>query len=371
MGPLSAFRIIEFEGLGATPFAAMLLADLGADMVRIARPAGRPNDVLGDAGAAILHRGRPFIPADLKQAEVRDGVLDLIADADALIEGFRPGVMERMGLGPNDCLARNPRLVYGRMTGWGQDGPLARRAGHDINYIALTGALHAIGERDRPPVPPLNLVGDFGGGAMLLTVGVLAGLLEAQRSHRGQVVDAAMIDGASLLMSMTYALLGQGHWQDRPAANLLDGGAPYYACYECADGRHVAVGALEPKFFAALLDGLGLSHLALDQHDQAGWPAMRDLFAAAFRTQPRDVWASRFKEVDACVAPVLSLAEAPRHSHNATRETFRARDGFFEPAAAPRFGRTPAEAGTAPETTSIADTLARWRPSIPRSCSAP
>lgn len=359
-GPLQGVRIIEFEGLGPAPFAAMVLADLGADVVRIGRPGGRPDDIIGDAGAAILHRGRPLLPLNLKAPGAREEVLDLVAGADALIEGFRPGVMERLGFGPDACLARNPRLVYGRMTGWGQDGPLAQRAGHDINYISLTGALHAIGEPDRPPAIPLNLVGDFGGGSMFLVAGLLSGLLRAQRTGEGQVVEAAMVDGASLLMAMMYALHGEGRWQDARGANMLDGGTPYYACYACADGRHVAVGALEPAFFAILVEGLGLKDRGLDQFDRGGWPAMRALFAETFAGRTREEWVAVFEGTDACLSPVLSLAEAPRHPHMAARGVFRSRDGLTEPGAAPRFSATPAVAGGAPGETTVAEVLARW-----------
>ena len=359
-GPLAGFRIVEFEGLGPCPFAAMVLADLGADVVRIGRPGGRPDDIIGDGGAFVLHRGRPLLPLNLKAPGAREEVLDLIASADALIEGFRPGVMERLGFGPDDCLKRNPRLVYGRMTGWGQEGPLAQSAGHDINYIALTGALHAIGEPDRPPAVPLNLVGDFGGGSMFLVAGVLSALLRAGRTGEGQVVETAMVDGASLLMGMMYALHGDGRWEDRRGANLLDGGMPFYACYACADGRHVAVGALEPAFFAALVKGLGLEDKGLDQYDRAGWPAMRALFAATFAGKTRDAWAAQFEGSDACLSPVLSLAEAPHHPHMAARGIFRTRDGHTEPGAAPRFSATPTAVSEAPGETTVAEVLARW-----------
>ena len=281
-GPLVGLRVVELAGIGPGPHAAMVLADLGADVVRIDRPSGALR--LGDPELPDpTLRGRRRVTADLKDPAGREAVLGLVDHADVLIEGYRPGVAERLGVGPVDCHARNPRLVYGRMTGWGQDGPLARHAGHDINYISITGALHAIGRAGERPVPPLNLVGDFGGGSMLLLVGVLAALLEARSSGRGQVVDAAMVDGTSLLMQMTWAFRGQGHWADAREANLLDGGAPYYDTYTCGDGRHVAVGALEPRFYAQLLDGLGLDPATLPaQDDVAGWPVLRSRFTEAF-----------------------------------------------------------------------------------------
>lgn len=359
-GPLQGVRIVEFEGLGPGPFAAMLLADLGADLVRIARPGGRAADVIEDAGGGILFRGRPVVTLDLKVPADRDAALALIAGADALIEGFRPGVMERMGLGPDACHGANPRLVYGRMTGWGQDGPLAQRVGHDITYLALTGALAAMGEPGRPPVPPLNLAADFGGGSMFLVMGLLAALLEARASGTGQVVDAAMVDGGTVLMSMMYAFLGSGMWSETRGVNLLDGGRPYYACYECADGRYVAVGALEPKFFATLVAGLGLEGLAFDQADPAGWPAMREAFAETFRTRTREEWATLFEGQDACVAPVLAMSEVAGHPHMAARGALKRRDPYWEPQAAPRFSRTPAATGGAPEALTVAEALARW-----------
>ncbi len=359
-GPLTGIRIVEMDGLGPVPFAALFLADLGADIVRIARRAERGGDVIGDAGGTLMNRGRPVVTLDLRREEDREAALALIARADALIEGFRPGVMERLGLSPETCLTRNPRLVYGRMTGWGQDGPLSARAGHDITYLALTGALGAMGDRDRPPTPPLNLVADFGGGAMLLVAGLLAALLEAARSGRGQVIDAAMTDGAALLMGMAYAFRNAGRWSDARGDNLLDGGAPYYACYACADGRHVAVGALEPQFFAQLVAGLGLDPADFDQAGRASWPAMREAFARAFAARPRDEWIAIFQGTDACVAPVLAMEEAPRHPHNAARGTFLPTSEGPVPAPAPRFSRTPAARGAAPEVIDAATALSRW-----------
>jgi alpha-methylacyl-CoA racemase len=340
-GPLQGLRVVELAGIGPGPHAAMVLADLGADVVRVDRPAGglqpgdpsRPDPTL---------RGRRRVSADLKEPAGRETVLRLVEHADVLIEGYRPGVAERLGVGPADCHARNPRLVYGRMTGWGQDGPMARAAGHDINYVSLTGALHAIGRADGRPVLPLNLVGDFGGGSMLLLVGVLAALWEARSSGQGQVVDAAMVDGASLLMQMTWAFYGQGQWVDARESNLLDGGTPFYDTYACADGRHVAVGPLEPKFYAQLLAGLGLDATELPaQNDPAGWPTLRARFTAAFATRTRDEWAAVFDGTDGCVTPVLGLAEVAEHPHLKARGTVVAPDGVPQAAPAPRFSRTP------------------------------
>ena len=338
-GPLTGIRVVELAGLGPSPYACLLLAELGADVLRVDRPGGGTQLVPPEQDA--LNRSRPSVAVDLKSPAGRDVVLRLAETADVLVEGLRPGVTERLGIGPDECLARNPRLVYARMTGWGQDGPLADRAGHDINYLGLTGALHAIGPAEAP-VPPLNAVADFGGGALFLVVGVLAALLERQTSGRGQVVDAAMVDGASSLVTMVYGLLGAGRWQDRRAANLLDGGAPFYGTYACADGRHVAVGSIEPQFHAQLLAGLGID--AGDhgtQLDVARWPEQRARIAAAFATRTRDEWADAFAGTDACVTPVLGLTEAPSHPHLAARGTFTDRGGHPEPAPAPRFSRTP------------------------------
>jgi alpha-methylacyl-CoA racemase len=317
----------------------MLLAELGADVVRVDRPG--VGALIVDPEKDALNRSRPSVAVDLKSPGGRDVLLRLLADADVLVEGLRPGVLERLGLGPDEALQRNPRLVYARMTGWGQDGPLAQRAGHDINYLGLTGALHAIGTADKPVVP-LNIGADFGGGSMFLLVGILAALFERQTSGRGQVVDAAMVDGASSLVTMIYGLLGAGLWQDRRAANLLDGGAPFYDTYACADGRHVAVGALEPQFYAAFLEGLGITGtLPGGQYDVASWPEHRRRFAEAFASRPRDEWAAVFAGTDACVTPVLGLREAPAHPHLAARGTFVEQDGASRPAPAPRFSRTP------------------------------
>jgi alpha-methylacyl-CoA racemase len=324
----------------------MMLADLGAEVLRIDRPDGPP----GGHAADVLGRGRRSVALDLKQPAAVEAVLRLVEGADVLVEGFRPGVMERLGLGPDACHARNPRLVYGRMTGWGQEGPLASAAGHDITYIALTGALWSMGRAGERPVPPLNLVGDFGGGGMLLAYGIMAALFEANRSGSGQVVDAAMTDGSATLMGAFYGQLAQGRWNNARESNLLDGACPYYDTYECADGKYVAVGALEPQFFALLLQGLGLDPARFaDRTDPARWPAIKAEFAAIFRRHPRDHWAQVFGGTDACVAPVLDLEEAPRHPHNAARGTFLARGGGMQPAPSPRFSRTPpAEPAPAP-----------------------
>jgi alpha-methylacyl-CoA racemase len=337
MGPLAGIRVVELAGIGPGPFAAMLLADLGAEVLRVDRPASsRP------AWPTVLARGRRSVVVDLKHPDGAGLVLDLVAAAAALVEGFRPGVAERLGIGPDACLARNPRLVYGRVTGWGQEGPWRRAAGHDIDYVAVAGALHPIGQAGGPPVPPLNLVGDFGGGGMLLALGVVAALLEAGRSGRGQVVDAAMVDGAALLTTQFHELLAAGLWREERGANLLDGGAPFYGVYETADGRHLAVGALEPQFFAELLRRLGLAAGELpDQLDRDGWPVLRERLAGLFRTRTRDQWCELLAGTDACVAPVLGLGEAPAHPHNRARGTFIEVGGVTQPAPAPRFSRTP------------------------------
>jgi alpha-methylacyl-CoA racemase len=336
-GPLNGLRVIELAGIGPGPHAAMVLADLGADVVRIER-----RGTASGASDALL-RGRRSVSLDLKNASDRDSLLDLVAVADVLIEGYRPGVAERLGIGPAACESRNPRLVYARMTGWGQHGPLADRAGHDINYISLTGVLHAIGRRGERPVPPLNLVGDFGGGSMLVLVGILAALVERQRSGEGQVVDAAMIDGATLLAQMTWALRGIGVWSDERGVNPLDGGAPFYDTYECRDGRYVAVGAIEPKFFAALAAGLRLEFgPGFDHTDPANWPTLREQLEKTFRDRTRDEWAEIFAGTDACVTPVLTFGEAGTHPHVRQRSTLIEVDGVVQAAPAPRFSRTPA-----------------------------
>jgi len=344
MGPLKGLRILEFAGIGPGPFCGMLLADLGAEVIRIDRKEGPPGTRQDFVG-----RGRRSLALDLKSPAAVQAALRLVEGADALIEGFRPGVMERLGLGPEACLARNPRLVYGRMTGWGQDGPLAQAAGHDINYIALTGALWSIGRPGERPVPPLNLVGDYGGGGMLLALGMLAALLEAKGSGRGQVVDAAMVDGAALLMAPIYAMLARSRWRNERGANMLDGAAPWYDTYECADGRYLAVGPIEPQFFDLMIAQLGLDPARFAARMEAAhWPALKAELAAVFRTRTRDDWAALFEGTDACVAPVLDLHEAPAHPHNKARGTFQQREGAVQPAPAPRFSRTPAEPGLPP-----------------------
>jgi alpha-methylacyl-CoA racemase len=358
-GPLSGIRIVEIDAIGPVPLAAMLLADLGADIVRVARPASAGAGDWEDVGGDILHRSRAVTHLDLKQDADRGQLLELIDRADGLIEGYRPGVMERLGVGPEVCLARNPRLVFGRMTGWGQSGPLALRAGHDINYLAITGALHAMGDKGAPPPVPLNLVGDYGGGAMFLVFGMLGALLSAQRTGKGQVVDACITDGVASLMSLFYAWQPKGLWQDAPGSNLLDGAAPFYRTYACADGRHVAVGCLEPKFFAQMVEGLGLADRNYDQNDRSGWPAMQADFAAAFASRGQDEWAKVFAATDACVTPVLSMAEAPVHPHNRARGTFIQRGGIPQPAAAPRFSETPGRIREA-RAVEIAEALRAW-----------
>ena len=359
MKPLSGLRILEFDGLGPVTFAGMVLADLGADVLRLTRGGTADAPVFTDVGGEILHRARPAVGVDLKAPADRARVLELVDAADALIEGFRPGVMERLGLGPDVCAARNPRLVFGRITGWGQTGPMAREVGHDLNYIALSGALSMMGEPDRPPRPPLNLVGDYGGGAMLLVTGVLAGLLEAKTTGRGRVVDAAMTDGSALLTSLFHALGVRGLWSEARGGNLLDGGAPFYRCYGCRDGRFVAVGALEPQFYAALLEGLGIPAAEAPQFDTGLWETLHARFSAVFATRDRDDWAAHFAGSDACVTPVLTMSEAPGHPHNAARATF-IDQGVTQPAPAPRFGGEPLSAEPQPAPLSLDDAVARW-----------
>jgi len=339
-GPLAGLRVVEFAGLAPGPFAAMMLADMGAQVLRITRP--EPQQRAMPQRFYFTDRNRRSIAVDLKSPEGVKLVKRLLGRADALIEGFRPGVMERLGLGPDECLELNPRLVYGRMTGWGQDGPLAQAPGHDINYIALTGALDAIGQAGGPPVVPLNLVGDFGGGGMYLAFGIACALIEAARSGRGQVVDAAMVDGAASLMNYMYSHLAGGKWPGRGRATL-GGAAPHYGVYETSDGKYVSVGAAEPKFYAELLRLTGLADDALpDRADPANWPALREKFAAVFRTRTRSQWCALLEHSQACFAPVLDMTEAPRHPHNAARGTFVEIDGHVQPAPAPRFSRTPA-----------------------------
>jgi alpha-methylacyl-CoA racemase len=337
-GPLAGLRIVELAGLGPAPFAAMVLADLGADVVRVERPApANPN-----ARWDVLNRGRRSIAIDLKHPDGVEVVLRLAAGADALIEGFRPGVAERLGIGPDECRARNPRLVYGRMTGWGQEGPLAPLAGHDITYAAVAGALAHIGRAGQPPTPPLNLVADFGGGGMVLALGVVAAVLAAQASGEGQVVDTAMVDGVAVLMAPFFPARRLGAWTDERGSNMLDSGAPYYDTYECADGRRIAVGALEPQFYAALLAGLAIDPGELpDQHDRAGWPVLRERFTTAFASRPQQHWVEVFTRHDACVAPVNTMEDAAIDPHMTSRGTIVEIDGVPQPAPAPRFSGTP------------------------------
>jgi alpha-methylacyl-CoA racemase len=348
-GPLAGITVLEVAGIGPGPFAGMMLSDLGADVVRIDRadraiggdPASPPPDVLA--------RGRRSVAIDLKRPEGIEVVLRLVEKADALIEGFRPGVMERLGLGPDVCQARNPRLVYGRMTGWGQEGPMAQAAGHDINYIALAGALEPIGRAGDKPVPPLNLIGDFGGGGMLLALGVCAALVERGVSGEGQVVDAAMVDGAATLMGFFRGLEAMGGWREERGTNLLDGAAHFYDTYETSDGKYVALGSIEPQFYAELIEKLGLAGEELPrQNDRSAWPEMKARFEALFKTKTRDEWCAILEESDACFAPVLSMSEAPRHPHNVHRQTFVERNGLVQPAPSPRFSRTVPELGRPP-----------------------
>ena len=363
MGPLQGLRVIELAGIGPCPMCAMLLAELGADVVRVDRPADSGLGIGMAPEHHLLNRSRPSIAVDLKHPAGVETVLRLVDRADALIEGFRPGVTERLGLGPADCAARNPRLVYGRVTGWGQDGPLARAAGHDLNYIALTGALDAIGRRGGPPTPPLNLVGDFGGGALYLALGVVAALYEARESGRGQTVDAAMVDGAASLMTAAYALRAAGIGDGPRGENILDSGAHFYDVYETRDGRYVSVAPVEPKFYAELLDRIGLdAGTAPHSTDRADWPASKARLAALFRTRTRDEWCALLEGTDACFAPVLGMDEAHRHPHNAARDTFVERDGIVQPNAAPRFDRTPSGIRSSPSApgTGTRAVLAEW-----------
>ena len=359
MGPLAGLRIIELDGLGPVTFAGMVLADMGAEVLRLTRGGSAPAAVFDEVGGEVLHRGRTAVPVDLKSTGDRDRVLTLIESADALIEGFRPGVMERLGLGPEVCAARNPRLVYGRVTGWGQTGPMADQVGHDINYIALSGALYPMGSGDQPPPPPLNLIGDYGGGAMMLVSGVLAALLEAKTTGRGRVVDAAMTDGSALLTSLFHALRARGLWGDQRGANLLDGGAPFYRCYACRDGGFVAVGALEPRFYAALINGLGLTPEEAPQFDRDGWPALQARFAALFAARDRDDWAAHFAGTEACVTPVLTLTEAADHPHNRARATF-IEAGVVQPAPAPRFAEKPSPVSAQRLSLPLEQALKNW-----------
>jgi len=357
-GPLAGIKVIELAGIGPIQLGCTLLADLGAEVVRVERPGGQ---VYLPPEREVAHRSRPSLAVDLRNPAGAETILRLTDQADAVIEAFRPGVAERLGVGPQIACERNPGLIYARMTGWGQEGPLAARAGHDLNYVALTGALAAIGRVGEPPAVPLNLIGDFGGGSMFLVAGVMAALLERHRSGKGQVLDVAMVDGAAYLMGFCYSQFASGAWRNERGANLLDGGAPFYDNYECADGKYVAVGAQEPQFFAVLVETLGLSDVPT-QHDTSNWPAMRAQFEQAFRTRTRDEWAVAFAGIDGCVAPILDLEEAPHGEHLAARGTFTEEFGVIQPVPAPRFSRTPGRirsAPTAPGADSIA-VLQRW-----------
>ena len=358
-GPLAGVRVVEMVGLGPCPFAAMMLADMGAEVIRIDRKPA-PMTVAGTAIASgnpfpmlgtkfdVMARGRRSLALDLKLPAAKEVVLRLFDQADVVLEGFRPGVMERLGFGPDVCHARNPKLVFGRVTGWGQHGPLAQAAGHDLNYISLTGMLHGMGRADSPPAPPLNLVGDFGGGAMMLAFGVVCAVLEARGSGKGQVVDAAMTDGAALMGAMMYGMRAFGAWNDGREANLLDGGAPFYDSYACGDGKFITIGSLEPQFYAQLLSLTGASDPVFEnQMDQQGWPRMKAHFEALFKTRTRADWCQLLEATDVCFAPVLDMAEAPAHPHNVARATFIDIDGVIQPAPAPRFSRTAPSAGSA------------------------
>jgi len=363
-GPLHGVRVVEFAGVGPAPYACMLLADMGAEIVTILPPAGR-----GAAGPLPFQtdpmmRGRSAIELDVKTGTGRDAALAIASAADLLVEGFRPGVMERLGLGPDTCLDRNPKLIYGRMTGWGQDGPMAQSAGHDPNYLSITGALFSIGEAGGAPVQPLNLVGDFGGGGAFLVIGLLAALVDARQSGIGQVVDAAMVDGAASLMTAAYSMRNAGMWIDRRGSNLIDGGAPFGACYATSDGGHMAVCAVEPKFYSAFVEGLGFDEATLPKRvDRRNWQALRSLFADRFATRTRAEWSAIFEGREACVTAVLDMGEAPEHSHNRSRSVFVTHEGKPVPAAAPRFAGTPSrvspQAGPA-----IGERLAHWGVSL-------
>ena len=349
MGPLAGITVVEITGIGPGPFCAMMLADMGAEVIRVDRAENVAGGDPASPPADLNNRGRRSIGVDLKNPDGVAVVLDLVERAEALVEGFRPGVAERLGIGPEECLARNPKLVYGRMTGWGQDGPLAGAAGHDINYIALAGALDPIGRRGEAPVPPLNLIGDYGGGGMLLAFGVVCGVLEAQRSGQGQVVDTAMVDGAAVLMTMTHALRAMGIWNDERGTNMLDTGAHFYNVYETADGKYVSIGSIEPQFYAELLRLTGLEGEELPwQHERQSWPALKERLAAIFKTKTRDEWSALMEGTDVCFAPVLSIPEAIEHPHNVDRRTFVEMAGIRQPGPAPRFSRTEPEISSPP-----------------------
>ena len=356
-GPLSGIRVVEFEGIGPAPYCGMLLADLGADVIRIARPRADRGPFIQHDGHQPIDRGRSLVTLDLKNPGDLAGALDLLERADAMIEGLRPGVMERLGLGPDAAHARNPKLVYCRITGWGQEGAWAQAAGHDLCYIALSGALAAMGTPGQPPLPPLNLVGDYGGGGLFAAFGILAGIVHAQRTGQGQVVDSAMVDGAASQMAPIYSMFQKGGWRLERGANLLDGAAPFYRCYQCSDGGYIAAGPIEPQFFQVFMAGLGLNPMDWDQTDRARWPEMADAIADVIGGKPRDHWAELFAGTDACVAPVLNMGEAPGHVHNASRETFLGNPA--QPAPAPRFSETAGQVGTITDL-GLADAIARW-----------
>lgn len=359
-GPLNGIRAVEFTGIGPAPMAGMLLSDLGASVIRLDRPKAAEAMNAGEAGPP-MSEGRTVLPVDLKSDEGLERARDLIGRADVLLEGFRPGVMERLGLGPEEALALNPRLVYARVTGWGQDGPLAHTAGHDMNYVSINGALHSIGREGGPPVPPINLLGDFAGGTMFAVTGVLSALLERQGSGRGQVVDAAMVDGSALLMSMVLDDRFRGAWTDERGTNYLDTGAPWYDVYECADGRHISVGCIEPQFYAAFLEGAGLTGEDLpDQWDQERWPELRERFAAVLGTRTRDEWADTFDGSDACVMPILSPEEAPDHPHVRARGSLTRQGERIVPGPAPRFDRTSGRVTRGRAQPDTAAVLAEW-----------
>jgi alpha-methylacyl-CoA racemase len=359
-GPLRGIRVVEIAGIGPGPHACMVLADLGADVIRIERPGGQA--LAGGGAHMLLNRGRPSVALDLKKPDAVETVLELVEGADVLVEGMRPGVAERLGFGPEECRARNPRLIYGRMTGWGQEGPFAHAAGHDMNYIAITGALHGLGQDRSRPHFPGNLVGDFGGGSTYLVIGILAALLEARISGEGQVVDAAIVDGTAHLNTMTAAFLAAGTFKEERVSNLLDGGVPYYDIYETSDGRHMSVGALEPQFYDRLVQLLGIADTAPDRYDAAQADALRTLIADTFRQRTQAEWVEVFEGTDACVAGIIPLTEAAEHPHLKARGTLVERDGFLQPAPAPRFSRTPATLGTPAQDTgeSTREALTAW-----------
>jgi alpha-methylacyl-CoA racemase len=359
-GPLRGVRVVEIAGIGPGPHACMILADLGADVIRVERPGGQ---MLAGGATMLLNRGRPSVALDLKNPEATTTVLELVRNADVVVEGMRPGVTERLGLGPEDCLAVNPRIVYGRMTGWGQHGPLAQAAGHDMNYIAITGALHMMGQTPDRPQFPANLVGDFGGGSTYLVIGILAALLEAQRSGQGQVVDAAIVDGTAHLNAMTSAFVASGGFKEERGANLLDGGVPFYDIYETADGRHMSVGALEPQFFDALVTLLGVKDTCPGQGDLDRYDEMRAVFSATFKRRTQAEWIAHFEGTDACVAGIVPISEAVSHPHLVARETFVEHEGIVQPQPAPRFSRTAASLGLPPSVTAgqhTRDALSAW-----------